>query len=166
MAYGTTSLFRRVRVSRILSIAVLALSHLVYAQDQETFAVYSNASDIYPLPSSPECANALATSLQCPDTILLAIPSTSSPISNLTSAELEDLCAPTCHQSLVSATAQVNTACAGWPYILGDTSYVASFPYVFLHLSASVFSLSSTGSSGFRIFGIWYESPSGLLLPR
>lgn len=113
----------------VVVVSVLLHSaRLSYAQDQSTFAVFANASDIYPLPRSPACADALASTLQCPETIVFAIPSSSNPISNLTATDLNALCSPACYQSLVSTAAAVDAACAGWPYILGDTSYVASFP--------------------------------------
>ncbi|KZV65858.1 carbohydrate-binding module family 50 protein [Peniophora sp. CONT] len=102
------------------------------AQDQETFNVFSNASDIYPLPSSSECADALATSLSCPPTLSFAIPSSSNPLSNLTSSDLSELCTASCFASLMTAINSVDTACAGWPYILGDTSYIASLPFRYL----------------------------------
>ena len=123
--------FEAVRPS-VFVVAVVAVllhsSHLSSAQDQTTFSVFSNASDIYPMPRSPACADALASSLQCPETISFAIPSSSNPISNLTASDLNVLCSTTCYQSLTSTAAAVDAACAGWPYILGDTSYVASFP--------------------------------------
>ena len=124
----------RVDTAKALSFVVISVlllgPRLSSAQSQATFAVFADASDIYPLPRSPACADALASSLQCPETIVFAVPSSSNPISNLTASDLNALCAPTCYQSLVSTAAAVDSACAGWPYILGDTSYVASFPQV------------------------------------
>ncbi|KAI0364300.1 hypothetical protein BV20DRAFT_1029986 [Pilatotrama ljubarskyi] len=117
----------------VVALAVYAaLLQSVTAQDQATFSVYSDSTDIYPLPSSPVCAEALASAVQCPPTIFFAIPSSSMPISNLTASELDDLCSTSCYNSLISTATQVDAACSGWPYILGDTSYVASFPFRYL----------------------------------
>nr|VWO99003.1 Chitinase [Ganoderma boninense] len=116
----------------VIASVLLYSARLSSAQTQATFAVFANASDIYPLPRSPACADALASSLQCPETIVFAIPSSSNPVSNLTASDLNTLCATTCYQSLVSTAAAVDAACAGWPYILGDTSYIASFPFQYL----------------------------------
>ena len=129
MVYYSRSPLDSVKSSVAVVLAVLILNvKLSFTQSQGTFSVFSNASDIYPMPSSPTCADALSTSLQCPDTIVFAIPSSSNPISNLTASDLNELCSMACYQSLVSTAAAIDAACAGWPYILGDTCYVASFP--------------------------------------
>ncbi|KAF8966665.1 hypothetical protein BDZ97DRAFT_1917471 [Flammula alnicola] len=109
-------------------VLVTCLFALVSAQTQATFAIYANASDIYPLPSSVDCANALATPLQCNDTIAFTIPGSTSPLPNLTSSDLSSLCTSTCYTSLTNAIKTIDTSCSGWPFILGDTSYIPSFP--------------------------------------
>ncbi|PPQ88423.1 hypothetical protein CVT25_011225 [Psilocybe cyanescens] len=109
-------------------IAVTSLFALVRAQTQAAFAIYANASDIYPLPSSIDCVDALAAPLQCNNTIAFTIPGSASPLSNLTSSDLSFLCTSTCFSSLTSAIEAIDTSCTGWPYILGDTSYIPSFP--------------------------------------
>lgn len=114
--------------SKIWKSLIVAVSLSSTAQAQGFVSVFADPSDIYPLPSSSVCADALAKALQCPETIFLAIPSSSSPISNLTSSDLDGLCSVACYNSLVSTAAEVDAACPGWPYILGDTSYIASFP--------------------------------------
>ncbi|PIL32555.1 hypothetical protein GSI_05258 [Ganoderma sinense ZZ0214-1] len=146
------------KASAFVVVSVLLCSaRLSSAQTQSTFAVFANASDIYPLPRSPACADALASSLQCPETIVFAVPSSSNPISNLTASDLNALCATTCYQSLVSTAAAVDAACAGWPYILGDTSYVASFPFQYL---AYIWSLSCVFQGSDYCVNIAQTSPS------
>lgn len=119
--------------SRLASIALSTLlcTSVTLAQ-QQTFAVFSDPTDIYPLPNSPECANALAAPINCPETLAFAIPSSSSPLTNLTASNLDGLCTSTCYIALENAINAVDRACAGWPYILGETSYVASLPFRYL----------------------------------
>ncbi|RDX41745.1 hypothetical protein OH76DRAFT_1411835 [Lentinus brumalis] len=124
---------------------------------QGTVSVFSDPSNIYPLPSSSICADALATTVQCPETIFLAIPSSSLPISNLTSSDLDGLCSTACYSSLMSAAAEVDAACPGWPYILGDTSYVASFPFQYL---AYIWNLSCVTQGSEYCVNIAQDSPS------
>ncbi|TFK91429.1 carbohydrate-binding module family 50 protein [Polyporus arcularius HHB13444] len=141
----------------LLPILLLSRVGLVAAQSQATFAVFADASDIYPLPSSSSCADALASAVQCPNTILFAVPSSAAPISNLTAADLNTLCSATCYNSLVSTAAKVDAACPGWPYILGDTSYVASFPFQYL---AYIWNLSCITQGSDYCVNIAQSSPS------
>ncbi|KAM5541623.1 hypothetical protein V8D89_004813 [Ganoderma adspersum] len=153
----------RVDTAKIQAFAFAAvLLHNVYlsaAQDQSTFAIFANTSDIYPLPRSSAGADALASTLklQCPETIIFAIPSSSNPISNLTASDLNALCSTACHESLVSTAAAVDAACAGWPYILGDMSYVVSFPFQYL---AYIWSLSCVIQGSEFCVNIAQTSPS------
>ncbi|VDC05351.1 unnamed protein product [Peniophora sp. CBMAI 1063] len=118
--------------SASITLVLLSVIRPTLAQSQQTFSVFSNASDIYPLPSSSSCADALAASIDCPQILSFAVPSSNNPVSNLTSADLDELCTATCFDSLTAAVSSVDKACAGWPYIVGDTSYVASLPFRFL----------------------------------
>lgn len=111
--------------------AVVALSP-AFAFAQSSFSVYSNASDIYPLPSSPECADALASVVECPPVILNALPSSFMALSNLTTTDLSTLCTSACYNSLINITETVDSFCGGWPFILQDTSYIASLPFRYL----------------------------------
>ncbi|KAJ3559301.1 hypothetical protein NM688_g426 [Phlebia brevispora] len=114
----------------LLCVAALALStQKAVAQSNDTFSFYTNSSDIYPLPSSPDCAEALASPIQCPSQILDALPSTNLGISNLTASDLQTLCDPSCYSSLMTIAANVDSVCGGWPFLVGDTSYVASLPF-------------------------------------
>ncbi|KAI0364298.1 hypothetical protein BV20DRAFT_1125711 [Pilatotrama ljubarskyi] len=152
--------FPPVRTAQVSAWAIAASAvvlPLVTAQDQTTFSVYSDPTDIYPLPNSPSCADALASTVQCPDTILFAVPSSSSPISNLTASELNELCAASCYSSLVSTAIKVDAACPGWPYILGDTSYVASFPFQYL---AYIWNLTCITQGSDYCVNIAQSSPS------
>ncbi|KAI0350482.1 hypothetical protein OH77DRAFT_1069072 [Trametes cingulata] len=137
--------------------AYSVLLQLVAAQDQTTFAVFADPTDIYPLPNSPACADALASTVQCPDTIVFAVPSSSAPISNLTASDLNQLCSTTCYDSIISTVAKVDAACAGWPYILGDTSYVASFPFQYL---AYIWNLTCITQGSDYCVNIAQSSPS------
>ncbi|KAF8193652.1 hypothetical protein BJ912DRAFT_959969 [Pholiota molesta] len=116
-------------------VLVTCLFAVVSAQTQATFAIYANSSDIYPLPSSADCANALSAQLQ------LYIP-----LPNLTSSDLSSLCTPSCYTSLTNAIATIDTSCSGWPFILGDTSYIPSFPVRWLqyHFNLSCVMSGST----------------------
>jgi hypothetical protein len=102
---------------------------ILVVSGQNTFNVYSNASNISPLPTNPGCAEALAADIQCPAVIVNALPSSSMSLSNLTTTDLMDLCTSTCYDSLNTVTAIVDMECTGWPFILGSTSYVASLPF-------------------------------------
>ena len=88
-----------------------------------------NASDIYPPPTAPECAEALGSTVRCPALLLDAVPSSNLGISNLTASDLQSVCTQSCYASLMSVAEEVDSACQGWPFILGDTSYVASLPF-------------------------------------
>ncbi|KAI0714387.1 hypothetical protein C8T65DRAFT_644159 [Cerioporus squamosus] len=149
-----TLLRKSLRYFLALSVSIQSLAT---AQDQSVVSVFSDPSDIYPLPSSAVCADALATAVQCPETLLLAIPSSSSPIPNLTSSDLDSLCSSGCYNSLMSAAAEVDAACPGWPYVLGETSYVASFPFQYL---AYIWSLSCVTQGSDYCLNIAQGSPS------
>ena len=98
---------------------------------QDTFSFFANASDIYPPPTDPQCAEALASTINCPSILLDATPSDSLGISNLTASDLQSVCTQSCYTSLMNVAAEVNSACQAWPYIVGDTSYVASLPFLY-----------------------------------
>ncbi|KAJ7174357.1 hypothetical protein C8R46DRAFT_1189193 [Mycena filopes] len=99
------------------------------AYGQNVFNVYANASDIEPLPTNPACAEALSADIQCSARIVDTLPSSSLALSNLTRADLLDLCTSTCFDSLNTVAATVDKECVGWPFIVGSASYVASLPF-------------------------------------
>ncbi|KAJ3002437.1 hypothetical protein NUW54_g5846 [Trametes sanguinea] len=51
-------------VYALLSLGAILCSGCVVARSQATISVYSNSTDIYPLPNSPACADALAAPIQ------------------------------------------------------------------------------------------------------
>lgn len=110
----------------VCTAALALLAQSVAAQS--TFSLF-NASDIYPPPTAPECAAALGSTIQCPPALLDAVPSSNLGISNLTASDLQSVCTQSCYASLVSVAADVDSACQGWPFIMGETSYVASLPF-------------------------------------
>lgn len=101
---------------------------VAFAQAQASFSIFANASDITPQPNSQDCANALASSIQCSSDLIAALPSSTVAIANLTETSLTALCNNACFHSLTTVIANVDNACAGWPYIVGTTSYMASLP--------------------------------------
>ncbi|CCM00582.1 uncharacterized protein FIBRA_02618 [Fibroporia radiculosa] len=108
---------------------ILFVRNTIAQSDNSTFSLYANASDIYPPPSSPECAEALSSSIQCSELLIDAIPSSNLGLSNLTASDLGTLCVPTCYDSLITVASNVDSACGGWPFIISDTSYIASLPF-------------------------------------
>jgi hypothetical protein len=139
-------------------VLVTCLFAVVSAQTQATFAIYANSSDIYPLPSSADCANALSAQLQCNSTIAFTIPGSTSPLPNLTSSDLSSLCTPSCYTSLTNAIATIDTSCSGWPFILGDTSYIPSFPCVYILecKMKNILMRTLAEFAGFSIILTWY----------
>jgi hypothetical protein len=113
---------------RVLSVLFL-LSGPLLVSAQNSFNIYTNASDIDPLPTNPRCAAALAADIECPAVIANILPSSSMSLPNVTAADLVQLCTPACYNSLMTTTAAVDSACTGWPFILGGTSYIASLPF-------------------------------------
>ncbi|KAJ6518856.1 hypothetical protein C8R45DRAFT_809437 [Mycena sanguinolenta] len=121
------------RILGLISLFLPFLSRVIaQGETQTTFQIFADPSDIYPLPSSPSCASALSATLSCDANILFALPSSTNGVSNLTSAELASLCNTACYTSLINAGQAADKACVGWPYIVGETSYVASFPFQYL----------------------------------